>query len=298
MTTPIILVTGYLGAGKTTLLNHLLSLEEVAGQNCALIINEFGTLGVDGGLVRPGSWEMFEINKGSLFCICTKTDFLLALANIAQMPHIGVVIIEATGIAETSDIESFIDEEFLAGKFEVMADICIVDAANFTKVAAYLRAATSQVAWADGIVINKTDTVDPREVDTLRKVLAGINPDAPQTETSFGRIDYDFIASLSHTRPSDSMKENAPEKVCSVSIEADRDINRERFAQAVDTLGEKLLRLKGNVGFSDGPRLVQYVCGKINETEPMANRPKTAFAAITWDLPKEQVQAAFESAFV
>ncbi|MCE5273144.1 GTP-binding protein, partial [bacterium] len=73
---PIILLTGYLGAGKTTLLNHLLSRPEIRERNVALIINEFGELGVDGRLVEAGTRPVYELNKGSLFCVCIKTDFL------------------------------------------------------------------------------------------------------------------------------------------------------------------------------------------------------------------------------
>ena len=78
----VYILTGYLGAGKTTTLNRLIGAERFAGKKLALIINEFGKMGVDGQLLLPGDYTKYEINKGSIFCICTKTDFLKALDSI------------------------------------------------------------------------------------------------------------------------------------------------------------------------------------------------------------------------
>ena len=131
---PVILLTGYLGAGKTTLLNHLLAQPEVAEKKLVLIINEFGQLGVDGQLLQPGSYTRYEINKGSLFCICTKVDFIKALQEISRSIHPDLVLIEATGIAQTGDIEAFMSEPVVKDKFAIQANVCVVDALNFIKV--------------------------------------------------------------------------------------------------------------------------------------------------------------------
>ena len=101
MSTPIDvwLLTGYLGAGKTTMLNNLLGAEMFKGKRVALVINEFGQLGIDGALVRPGEWTKFELNKGSLFCACIKVD-TVKVSGIAFDIKPDVVIIEATGLAK------------------------------------------------------------------------------------------------------------------------------------------------------------------------------------------------------
>ena len=81
---PIFLLTGTPGAGKTTLLNHLLKQPVFQSGSTCLVINEFGQIGVDGALVEAGDRPMFEINKGSLFCVCVKTDFIKTLKAIAE----------------------------------------------------------------------------------------------------------------------------------------------------------------------------------------------------------------------
>ncbi len=295
MPIPIILLTGYLGAGKTTLLNHLLGLPEVADLRPTLVINEFGALGVDGKLVRPGDHEVFEINKGSLFCVCTKTQFLLTLANIAENVRPGLVIIEATGVAETRDIEAFLDEPSLAGRFDVLANLCVVDAEGFTKVAAFLKAAASQVAWADGILINKADRVAPAEVDALEKVLASMNDRASQRRVSFGRVPWEFIERLDHVRPDADAVDGAPAELSAASLELDGPVSSEAFGRAVAELGDKLLRLKGTVDFGDGPRFVEVVCGRLTEADPPAGATGTAFTAIGWQVSRETLSERFEA---
>jgi G3E family GTPase len=84
MPIPVIIFTGYLGAGKTTSLNTLLNTDWVKSKNIALIINEFGSVGVDGKLVEPGNYAKYEINRGSIFCICTKTDFVKYMTDISE----------------------------------------------------------------------------------------------------------------------------------------------------------------------------------------------------------------------
>src|SRR3989339_720207 len=246
------ILTGYLGAGKTTALNQLLKSPEFKGKKLALIINEFGKMGVDGKLVEPGDYAKFEINKGSIFCICTKTEFLKAAQSIVSDIKPDAVIIEATGIAETADIESFVTETNIADNFRIRANICLVDAVNFTKVAAFLRPAVSQVRFADAIIINKIDCVPQSSIDTLKKLLAEINSEAKVTQAAFAKIEPDFLNGIVHTRPDAAMLEQPPENIFAISFSSDKPMLREKFTAAFESLGDKLLRLKGNIKFTDG----------------------------------------------
>jgi G3E family GTPase len=294
---PVILLTGYLGAGKTTVLNQLLACEPVASRGPALIINEFGSLGVDGRLVRPGQWEIFEINKGSVFCVCTKTEFLLTLKKIADEPRPGILLVEATGIAETADIEGFLDEAFLAGQYEVIANVCVVDAAGFTKVAPFLKAASAQVAWADGIVVNKADLAGEAELKALEPVLADMNPRAPRVRAEYGRIDTDFIFSLEHVRPTAEALQRAPEAVSAATIEGDAPVDRDAMHRVIERLGPSLLRLKGNVNFASGRRFVEVAAGQVREDEPIAGEKPTAFVVIAWQREQAEITKAFSEIF-
>ncbi len=290
---PVYLLTGYLGAGKTTLLNHLLARDQIASKRIALVINEFGKMGVDGALVESGDKPKYEINKGSLFCICTKTDFIKALTQIVE-DKTEMVLIEATGIAETRDIESFIHEPNLRERFHVEGNLCVVDADNFTKVAAYIKAVNAQVQWADGIIINKTDLVTPEQADQLETILKGINPQAAVCRAQNGCIDPTFMFTLKHTPRSADTIEEPPRDIIAVSITSEQPYIREKFLQAIERMGDHLLRLKGNIQYTDQARFVEVAGGHLQEKQPVKDLGgKTQFTVITWQMEKNQVLELF-----
>lgn len=289
---------GYLGAGKTTALNAMLNTPFFLDRNPALIINEFGRIGVDGSLIERQELTRFEINKGSLFCICTKTDFLKAMEQIVAAGTHQAMLIEATGIAEPVDIESFLTEGPNAGRFRLRGNVCLVDAANFTKVAAFLKPATSQVQWADAIVINKCDLAGDMERAVLRRVLAELNPAASICETSLGRIAPDFLEMLMRRPRRETLCPCAPEKIYATSFTANSPIDSAVFDKALTCLGDRILRLKGNVDFIDSPAFVEIVCGGQTRKEHQVRLSKqagtsTAFTVIAWNIEKDALRKAF-----
>ncbi|OQX85612.1 hypothetical protein B6D60_07540 [candidate division KSB1 bacterium 4484_87] len=296
---PILLLTGYLGAGKTTLLNHLLNLPSIRSKKIALIINEFGSLGVDGSLIQPGDFDKFELNKGSLFCICIKTDFIKTLDTIANEVKPDLVIIEATGVAETSDLEEFIDSPNLQEQFEISANVGLVDAENFVKILPFMRAARSQVEWADGIVINKIDKVEPFAVDELEKVLRDLNPHAPIVRVSFGQIPDDFLGTLTHQRKRGAMATMPPGNIYALSFQTDEKIDAESFRELLSELGTKILRLKGTVAFEKGRRFVEVVHGQYSEKSIEENTSSTpkGLTVIGWQMGRNEMQEKFEKLF-
>lgn len=253
---PVYLLTGYLGSGKTTLLNHLIGQPSLATRRVALLINEFGTLGVDGQLVQATSGGVFELNSGSLFCACTRSGLVAVFSQIADEIHPDLVLAEATGVAETSDLYDVLDTPPLAGRFRVRANLCVVDSLNFTKVLPYLKAARAQVAAADGLVVNKTDLLGETGSTRLASLLKEINPQASQARVSRGKLDWSFVDGLKHVRRPVEAIQAPPAEVVTCAM-ADRRADRERLLAAIRGLGERLLRLKGVVDLGDGPRLVE-----------------------------------------
>jgi G3E family GTPase len=294
---PVLLLTGDLGAGKTTLLNHLLQLPGIRARKIALIINEFGPLGIDGKLVAPGNYARFELNKGSVFCICIKTDFIRTLETIAREVVPDLVIIEATGVADPCDLSQIIDSPNLRDAFRIGANVCLVDACGFTAVAAFLRTAPRQVMWADGLVINKSDLVPSSDLDSLGRILQELNPGAPRTVVSHGRIPEEFLDGLTHQVRLAPVPETPLEGLVSVSLQTDGVVNEADFLAAIASLNGSLLRLKGTVCFKNRTRFVEVIHGRVSEKDPPAGLPKTAFTAIGWQIDKAALHSAFHSCF-
>ena len=288
------LLTGYLGAGKTTALNHLLTGQLFSGRKVALVINEFGKMGVDGQLIEPGSYSKYEINKGSLFCICTKTDFIRIFQQIVHQ-QFDTVLIEATGIAETVDLEQLLSEPILAGAFRIRANICIVDGINFIKTAAFLKAAVSQVRWADGLIINKTDQLSQERIRQITDILKELNPSAKIMHTQFAEIETDFMDTLSHSRQEGPLLTCSPEEILTAYIATDQTVNKESFYKTIDLLKDHVLRLKGDVGFDSGSCFVEVVGNQVIE-KPFCGKfeTRTAFTIIGWKIEKQQLKDAFE----
>jgi len=295
---PILLLTGYLGAGKTTLLNHLLSLPAIREKNLALVINEFGALGVDGELIRPGAYARFDLNKGSLFCICIKTDFIRTLEEISEKVRPELVLIEATGVAETRDIEAFLDAPHLGERFRIQANLCLVDAGHFIQVLPMLRAARSQVEWADGIILNKVDLAREGELEKLREILRAINPLAPMIEVERGQVPGEFVEGLGHRPIQGDLAVSPPDLVFSESFQFDGVVNRETFLAAVEALGSCILRLKGRVDFGDGLVFIEKAGGRLIErANPVTGKTGTAFVIIAWKALQKEVRQRIEETF-
>ena len=146
---PIILITGFLGAGKTTFLNEMLIYFKSRGSSVALLINEFGKTNIDKNLVTHDTETIYEVNQGSIFCVCTRSQFLNALDSIStHKPAFDAAIIESTGIANTRDIGTYLETPQLKDKIDIRQNFCLVDAANFHKVFETLPAVKTQVEEA------------------------------------------------------------------------------------------------------------------------------------------------------
>ena len=293
---PVVLITGYLGAGKTTLLNHVLSQETGSTRRLAVVINEFGGLGVDGALLKPGNYRTYEINKGSIFCICTKTDLISVFTEIRKEVKPDLVLIEATGVAEPRDLGSILEIPSLAAAFEIRANVCLVDPIVYPKVSTILLPARAQVREADMILLNKCDLASDAELDRVTDDLRELNPTAPCLRTSHAKVPLEEILKIQSTRSYLSGTRGAPpEGIVSVAFEAQGIMDRKRFYDQLEAWRATILRAKGVVQFSDRQLFVEIAGNGISSRPAdgisLQTDSPTAFVVIAKDLSKDDIQA-------
>jgi G3E family GTPase len=301
MSIPLVLVTGFLGAGKTTLLNNLLALPGIAGRKVALLVNEFGEVGIDGGLLRdssPDTRPIVELNRGSIFCTCIKNDLAAALGSIRDEIQPELVLAEATGLAQTADLLSAVEDPLLRSAFSVRTNICVVDAVNYFKVLPFLKVASGQVVAADGVMINKCNQVSGPEIDKLRIVVGELNPGAPMCISRDGTLEETFFTSLGHTPKPAPLSDLPPLGAFSVTIRPTGPLDWGKFVETANYYGQGILRLKGHVDFGSGLELVERTGEKLSVGPALAGNKGAALVVICWKLNKPEVEDAFARCMV
>ena len=184
---PATVITGFLGAGKTTLLNHILSAQH--GYKCAIIINEFGEVSIDNQIVVGTDEEIVELNNG---CICCRVrgDLVRSIEGLIQKrKKFDYIIIETTGLADPSPIAHTFATEPLADKIRLDGIVTVVDARHIDKELNDAPEPAQQIAFADVIVLNKSDLVSPAQLDQIELRLRGMNKLAKIHRTTRSKID-------------------------------------------------------------------------------------------------------------
>jgi len=197
---PVTVLTGYLGAGKTTLLNRILT--EDHGKRYAVIVNEFGEIGIDNDLVVGADEEVFEMNNGCV-CCTVRGDLIRVLSGLMKRKGgFDAIVVETTGLADPAPVAQtfFMDDEVKA-RTKLDSVTTVVDARHVTERIADSREAREQIAFADQIILNKTDLVSEAELEAVEARLRKLNPLAPihraqrsnvPLETVLGRGAFDL----------------------------------------------------------------------------------------------------------
>jgi G3E family GTPase len=184
---PVTVLTGYLGAGKTTLLNRILS--EPHGQKYAVIVNEFGEIGIDNELVVGADEEVFEMNNGCI-CCTVRGDLVRIIDGLMRRKgKFDAIIVETTGLADPAPVaQTFFVDENVGRKTRLDAVVTVADAKWLSERLKDAPEAKNQIAFADVILINKTDLVKPTELEEVEARIRGINPYAKVHKTERAKI--------------------------------------------------------------------------------------------------------------
>jgi G3E family GTPase len=179
---PVTVLTGYLGAGKTTLLNRILS--EPHGQKFAVIVNEFGEIGIDNDLVVGADEEVFEMNNGCI-CCTVRGDLVRIIDGLMRRKgKFDAIIVETTGLADPAPVaQTFFVDENVGRKTKLDAVVTVADAKWLNERLKDAPEAKNQIAFADVILLNKTDLVKPQELAEVEARIRAINPYAKLHKT-------------------------------------------------------------------------------------------------------------------
>ncbi len=270
---PVTVLTGFLGAGKTTLLNHILTANH--GKRIAVIENEFGEVGVDSELVIGADEELFEMNNG---CICCRVrgDLIRILGNLMKRrQRFDYVLIETTGLADPGPVAQtfFVDEE-MQQKLRLDAIVTVVDAYHVGQHLDSSPEVKEQIAFADVLLLNKTDLVPAEQIDALERRIRSMNPLARLHRTRQALVDLDRILDVGgfsleraqqidpeFLEPEDEHHHHHHDhdrEVGSVGITTPGDLDASKFnawiGELLATRGRDIYRMKGVLSVQGDPR--------------------------------------------
>nr|WP_241209671.1 GTP-binding protein [Brevundimonas fluminis] len=194
--TPVTVLTGYLGAGKTTLLNRILT--EDHGKRYAVIVNEFGEIGIDNDLVVGADEDVFEMNNGCV-CCTVRGDLIRVVSGLMKRqrpgkPAFDAIIVETTGLADPGPVAQtfFVDDEVKA-RTQLDSVTALVDAKHVMARLDDSKEAREQVAFADQIILNKIDLVSADDLAAVEARLRGLNPLAPIVHAERANVPLDQV---------------------------------------------------------------------------------------------------------
>jgi len=189
---PVTVLTGYLGAGKTTLLNRILS--EPHGKRYAVIVNEFGEIGIDNDLIVESDEEIYEMNNGCV-CCTVRGDLIRVVEGLMRRPgRFDAIIVETTGLADPVPVaQTFFMDEDVRAKTKLDAVVALVDALHLPARLKDSREAEDQIAFADVVILNKTDLVTPEQLEAIERTVRAINPSARIHRTERAAVPLDAV---------------------------------------------------------------------------------------------------------
>jgi G3E family GTPase len=181
------LLFGFLGSGKTTLARHLLAHRD-PDMKTAVIVNEFGEVGVDGEILKGSNVDVVELNSGCL-CCTLRGSLMMAVEELREKSAVERVIVEATGVAQPEELLETLADRSMKGGLEIGPLVTVVDIAKFPKLVAMLGDFyLDQIENADVIVANKIDLVSPEQLEAAARELRELNPDADLVFAEQGHV--------------------------------------------------------------------------------------------------------------
>lgn len=286
---PVTVLTGFLGAGKTTLLNRILTEEH--GRRFAVIVNEFGEEGIDNDLVVDADEEVFEMNNGCI-CCTVRGDLIRILSGLMKRAdQLDAIIVETTGLADPAPVaQTFFVDEDVADRTKLDAIVTVADAVHLASQLGEHHEAEEQIAFADVVLLNKTDLIESKNLDSVETRIKKINPyakiirtarcDAPLDEVvGLNAFSLDRVLEVEPDFLDSDHDHEHDDDITSVSFVSETPLDFEKFqtwfGKVLQTRGQDILRSKGILDF-DGldERYVFQGVHMLMDGSPMGEWPK------------------------
>ncbi|WP_443660646.1 CobW family GTP-binding protein [Clostridium algidicarnis] len=270
--TKLYLLTGFLGAGKTTFLTNI--LDDLSGNKVAVIMNEFGKIGIDGTIIQREGMELVEINRGSIFCSCLQLSFISALIEMVDR-NMEYVFVESSGLADPSNIGEFLEAVKVpkGDAYDYKGAICIVDGTNFLEQVKDIETVERQLKFCHLVVISKVDLIEEDRIREIKEKIRDINDKVHIVESIDGKTDYNFLEKnlideeWDCTEQSTNTPENKPK---TLTLTYNGELIKEKLTNFLDIIKKDSYRIKGFFKFEDGWNQVDVV-GNIIDYKPIDN---------------------------
>ncbi|MFH1152350.1 MAG: GTP-binding protein [Pseudomonadota bacterium] len=318
----VIVISGFLGAGKTTLLRHILGLD-MDFSKTVVLVNEFGSVGIDGALIRQtAAADVVEMSNGCI-CCTLKIDLIETLNRLWENFCPARVFIEATGVADPLSIAAVLRESALADRFRLSRTVTVVDADFWEAREAFGHVFPNQLAGADLILVNKVDTLDRDQISRVLEEIQREYPGKRIVPTFYCAVEpdilfpggrdqagkgfpgiclpvYDPSKDVTGTVLSGGSGEPDSNSTGNGSVSGretgfmafswapDRILDRDRFKEFLSQAPATLFRIKGPVRFKEGTRMLHGV-GENMDWTPWQGDPGTCLAFVGWNIDQATI---------
>ncbi|MDE0310151.1 MAG: GTP-binding protein [Acidiferrobacterales bacterium] len=282
----IYLLFGFLGAGKTTLVRNLLDSADLDIPT-AVIVNEFGSVGIDGEILQGKSIDTIELASGCI-CCTLRGSLLNAIEELAHDKGARRIVVEATGVADPEDMLDDLEDPSIRVKFDVAPIVTVVDSANFEKIRSMLgEFYESQVINADIVILNKIDLGTTEGLESVAREVKSLNDQAEirfaehcdiesslifseRTTAQFAQYDaheHSHHHEHNHDHAHIHAHDHAHESMTSLVFQPRRDLSKYEFERFCGELPDRVWRMKGYMLLDEQPVLIHYSAGSLDITD-------------------------------
>ena len=292
---PFHIISGFLGSGKTTFLKRII-VQYSGKKKIGIIQNEFAPSNIDGTEIKKSGqdFNLLEINNGSVFCVCLLGDFIRSLEKFIKEVQPEIIILEASGLSDTTSISEVISAGSLAEKIFLASNWCIVDAQNFAKVGLMKQRVSHQLRMADIVIINKIDLFNDN-IDKINSEIKKINPFAEIKTSTYCNIDFELGNFAINKFYFGEIKTMPRPDVNSMVIKTAKNVTEVSLQNFLQEWAPKAYRIKGFVKLKEGKTVaVQCTFDSINVLDVEHDFHPTELVALSDQFTLREWNRAFK----